>query len=184
MNGHLGKDLLRVAKRITKRAAKSGRPLLDRIFCSKGRAFVTDGRVLVTVEDTGIDAEGYVDPAKLTVAKSAEFWTKNGGLVVRQGEAFTQHNKPEDGDYYDVPKLFPALYDETLRADGYHDPIIIDPVVLIDALDAFSKKGTPNKVRLFIPHASKEEFRPFVLIGEDDGGRTVRALIAPIKEKS
>lgn len=180
-NGHLGKDFLRVAKRIVTRAKKAGgHPLLERIFCKAGTATASCGKVLIQV-DTGSDAVGYIDPKPLA-AKDADYFVKGDGLNVRQGETFTHHVKNADGDYPDIAKHFPQL--TSPGGTGYHDAIMVDPVALIDALDIFEKKGDgpsrPPKVVLYLPTADNDK-APVIVVGTTPDDRDARAMVMPLK---
>jgi hypothetical protein len=180
-NGHLGKDFIRVAKRIVARAKKAGgRPLLERIFCAKGTATASCDKVLIQI-DTGSDAVGYVDPKPLA-AKDAEFFVKSDGLNVRQDETLTHHVKPADGDYTDIQKHFPQLTNP--GGTGYHDAILVDPVALIDALDIFEKKGDgpsrPPRVTLYLPTADNDK-APVIVIGTTPDDKDGRAMVMPLK---
>ena len=187
-NGHLRKDFLRVAKRIVARTKKQGgRPLMERIFCSGKTASVSDGHVLLQVDapDTG---EGYIDPAALG-AKDATFFVKGEGLNVSQAgtkdapDTFTHHVKPADGDYPNIEEHFPQLTDEKKRGEDYYDVVRLNPLVLIDALDAFEKKGDgpsrPASVEIMLPKDPTKA--PVLIFGRNADDETMRAMVMPLR---
>ena len=174
-NGTIPKEFLRVAKRVCARAKKEGLPLLDRMRVLCGRAWASDGAVVLRINGTGNSATGYIDPKPLAAAKAIEFFPKGDGLNVKQAESFTHHSHAE-GDFPNYEQDFPQFDDP--QGDGYHFPFFVDPVILLDAIDIFDKKGDRPNVQIFLPKDNDGK-TPLVILGEVDG-REGRALLLPL----
>ena len=72
-NGIIPKEFLRVAKRICARAKKAGgRPAMECVGVKGGRAYATDGAIVIRIDGTGTDAAGYVDPKPLVATKAGD----------------------------------------------------------------------------------------------------------------
>jgi len=176
-NGTIAAAFLRVAKRICARSKKEGgRPVMERLVVRGGKAYASDGAVVIRVADTGSTATGYLDPKPLAAAKPVEFFEKSGGMNVKQGETFTHHKRPEGDDFPDIEKIFPQF--DGPRAHC-HEPFFVDPVILIDALDIFDKKGDRPRVQIYLPEENDGK-TPLVIVGTVDG-KDARAILLPLK---
>jgi hypothetical protein len=168
--GHLGKNFLRVAKRIVTRMKGKYAPPLELIFCAGGTATATDGAVLIQA-DTGSNAVGYINPKQLSATKDAEYFAMGDGLSVHQGEAlFPYRAENVDGEFPNI--RFPEL------TSGYYDVVMINPALLIDALDVFEKKGGGARVSLHLPTTSDGAI---ILIGQTPDGKDARAMVMPLR---
>lgn len=190
MNGKLGKDMLRVAKRIIARAKKiGGRPSCERITLRKGWALTSDGKVAIVVRGTGCNDSGYLEfkPKGLGTGAAIEFGANGAGIKVKQGEQFTQHEIVDDKLTAQIESGYPDLF-KPYDASKYHDPIYVDPQAMIDALDVFFKKQHPDgalpRVMISMPKGGRAD-APVLFSGlVDDGDGTPNhdgaAFVAPM----
>lgn len=154
----LSKDFVRVAKRLAARAKRNG-ILPPVVAIGSGRAEVSDGYVVVSVP---ADHEG-----PTAVFDAGKLKGTHGAMVGRDG------NVLQSGGIVAEVKRYKGEwpnFDPLAAPEG--EPFVVEPQLLIDALDAFPKDGT---VKVYLPTRAG---MPVTITGADGA----RAILMPQQE--
>lgn len=160
MNGpvvSLTKDFIRVAKRLAARAKKNG-IVPPVVAIGRGVAETSDGYVALSVPADHIGEIASFDPTALKATHRADVM-RGGGVIQRDEEVTEVQLGPAEWPCY-------AWAERDASNGGY----MMEPQLLIDALDGFPKDGT--RVGVFFP---TEPGQP-ILITHASG---MRAVVIP-----
>ncbi len=167
MIAKFGKDFVRVAKRIAKRGAKLG-ILPARVVIGRSRMEVSDGFVVLSVAAAPTEAIVSFDPAVLRATHGGEVGST--GTVDQRGVTVTGCDTGPD----DWPDFGAKWYPGAVSED-WHVPFVIEPQLLIDALDGYSRKdGAPVKIQL-----PRRPGRPVLIDGHLDSEQAMHAFVMP-----